>query len=152
MGDWGFAAILFIGMVLIGLSSYLQYRFYMRTTERMRDAWAGREGHFLVSGRGRHPLRGVVVLLVIDSAAEEIVDAKMMRGATVFARFRPRPSLLGPLVSIEFREDDPTILRAVAEAAANYRSAAAASRRDAETAAGEQRPRRRKKAVPTDAE
>ena len=73
--------------------------------------------------------RGAIVLLVIDAAREEIIDAEAMVGSTVFARFRPRPGLRGPLVTAEFRERNRFVQRATSEASDSFRTIRAGATR-----------------------
>lgn len=125
--DNGFFLVLLVAVVAVVLMSGLQQWGYLRAVERMRAEHAGEQGCFLVSGRAKGVLRGAVVLLVVDASREEIIDALVMAGASVFARFKRRDALRGPLVSVEFRERDRAVLRAIGEARESFRALTAKS-------------------------
>jgi len=125
--DNGFFIVLIVAVVAVVLMSGLQQWGYQRAVERMRSEHAGEQGCYLVSGRAKGILRGALVLLVVDASREEVIDAAAMVGASVFARFKRRDSLRGPLVSVEFRERDRAVLRAVGEARESFRALAARS-------------------------
>ena len=120
--DGRFAVVLGAALVLgIGLSLY-QHFYYQRVTKRMVAEHEGARESFLVSGRGKGWMRGAVVLLVVDSASSRIEAAEAMVGATVFARFRPRPELLGSVSNARERAGDKRLGDAVESAIAQYRS------------------------------
>lgn len=98
--DAGFALILLGALVLSGGLSYLQQRAYSKTTLRMAEQFKDSFGSTLVSGRGKGWGRGAVVIIVIDTLTRQVVAAEAMIGMTIFARFRPRPQLLGPLATV----------------------------------------------------
>lgn len=120
--DGRFGIVLLVVLVLgIGLS-LMQHFSYQRATRRMVAEHQGARESFLVSGRGKGWFRGAVVLLVVDSASSRIEAAEAMVGASVFARFRPRPELLGSLSSARDRATDKRLGEAVESAIAQYRS------------------------------
>lgn len=120
--DGRFGIVLLVVLVLgIGLS-LMQHFSYQRATRRMVAEHQGARESFLVSGRGKGWFRGAVVLLVVDSASARIEAAEAMVGASVFARFRPRPELLGSLSSARDRATDKRLGEAVESAIAQYRS------------------------------
>ncbi|WP_430591438.1 transcriptional regulator GutM [Humidisolicoccus flavus] len=122
----GFAILLGVVFVLMIGSGFLQHRNYMRATERLRVRHADERGSFLVSGRGKGWLRGSIVLLVIDSATKKITDAEAMVGMSIFARFKSRPELLGPMSSAASRTKDPKVAQGVEYALAQYKVTARA--------------------------
>ena len=119
--DTGFALILLAAIILNIVFSIMQHKMYMRVTRDMQNEYAGRSDHFLVSGRGKGFLRGAVVLLVIDSSRNQVVAAKAMVGSTMFARFKPRPELLGVATSAPSRAANSHLLKAVEYAMEQYR-------------------------------
>ncbi|GAA2174011.1 hypothetical protein GCM10009846_18290 [Agrococcus versicolor] len=120
--DGRFGIVLLVVLLLgIGLSLF-QHFSYQRATRRMVAEHQGARESFLVSGRGKGWLRGAVVLLVVDSSSSRIEAAEAMVGASVFARFRPRPELLGSLSSARDRAKDKHLGEAVESAIAQYRT------------------------------
>lgn len=117
-----FALILIVALLLSGALSLLQHFTYSRAAQRMTRAFAGERDMFLVSGRGRGFLRGAVVLLVIDRRERRVVAAEAMVGGTVFARFRGRPQLIGPLEGVQDRAPRGKLRDAVQYALDNYAS------------------------------
>lgn len=79
-------------------------------------------GRHLVSGRGKGRLRGAVVVLVVDSASQDVVAASVMAGATVVARLRPAPHLVGPVATIAERTTDVQVRRAIEDALTRLKS------------------------------
>lgn len=120
--DERFAIVLALMLVAGVLTSLWQHRAYSRATRRMAQAHEGLTGAFLVSGRGKGRLRGAIVLLVVDGASSAITAAEAMVGASVFARFRPRPELLGPAAGAEERASDPLLRKAVEHALEQFRT------------------------------
>lgn len=92
---WQFPALLFLAMVVSGLLTLLQQRQYSRELSRIAAASRGKDD-VLLSGRGRSLLGGAVLILVVDRTTAQIVTARGMVGASVFARFKDLPDLLGP--------------------------------------------------------
>lgn len=129
-----FVLLLLAALVASALLGLAQQAGYRRAAAGLQAAHAGAEG-YLVSGRSRGVLRGAVVLLVVDGRREEVLDARVMAGASVFARFRRRPALHGPLATIAFRERDRAVLRALEEAEASFRALRASRERRARRAA-----------------
>jgi glucitol operon activator protein len=120
--DTGFALIL-ISVLLLGFAlSFLQHRSYSRAAQRMTRAFAGEKDFFLVSGRGKGVLRGAVLLMVIDAKERRVIAAEAMIGITIFARFRGRPELIGPLDGVAARAKEPKLRDAVDYALANFAS------------------------------
>ena len=119
--DGGFAIIMIVVLVAGAGLSLLQHRTYQRATRRMAAKHQGELGSFLVSGRGKGWLRGSVVLLVVNSATSTIEAAEAMSGASVFAQFRPRPELLGPVEGATDKAGDKRLRKAVEEALGQYR-------------------------------
>lgn len=119
--DNGFALLLLAALVLGGVLSYIQHRAYAAATKRLTAQYQGREDMILVSGRGKGWTRGAVVLLVIDSITKRIVAAEAMVGVTIFARFRVRDDLIGPLSSAPKRADEKRVVEAVESGIKQYR-------------------------------
>jgi len=117
----GFAIILISALILSVLLSLLQHNTYNRATQRMTRAFAGEKDYYLVSGRGKGRLRGALVLLVIDASQQRIVAAEAMVGSTIFARFRGRPGLIGPLSGAAGRADEKHLKDAVDYALQQYK-------------------------------
>ncbi|CAL8970571.1 hypothetical protein PROP_03441 [Propionicimonas sp. T2.31MG-18] len=113
---WQFAAIL-IGALLASIAlSLWQHSRYMKVVNEMARANAGRRLR-LVSGRAKGRLRGAVVVLLVDPAAGEVVEARAMVGSTIFARLRPASELAGPVSDVVARAGDDKQLRAAVESA-----------------------------------
>ncbi|QCR19914.1 transcriptional regulator GutM [Agrococcus sp. SGAir0287] len=120
--DGRFGIVLLV-VLLLGIALSLWQHFsYQRATRRMVAEHQGARESFLVSGRGKGWFRGAVVLLVVDSASSRIEAAEAMVGASVFARFRPHPELLGSLSGARDRAKDKRLGEAVESAIAQYRS------------------------------
>jgi DNA-binding transcriptional regulator of glucitol operon len=113
---WQFPAILIGAMVLSIVLSLWQHRKYINVVNQMARENAGRQLR-LVSGRAKGRLRGAIVVLLVDPAAGEIVDARAMIGATIFARLHPAPELIGPVAGLAERVGDNKKVRKAAEAA-----------------------------------
>lgn len=120
--DSGFALLLLAALVLGGVLSYLQHRAYAAATRRLTEEFHGRADMILVSGRGKGWTRGAVVLLVIDSITKRIIAAEAMVGVTIFARFRVRNELVGPLSSAPKRANEKRVAEAVQSAIQQYRT------------------------------
>ncbi|PRX48505.1 glucitol operon activator protein GutM [Prauserella shujinwangii] len=112
---WQAAALLVAGFVVAGLLSYRQHLAYQRAVNALA-AQENRGGMLLVSGRAKGRLRGAVVLLVIDRRRGTVTRAQAMEGSSVFARFRERPDLTGPVAGAEERAGSRLLGRAVHEA------------------------------------
>lgn len=125
---WEFAALLAGAMLLGGLFTFWQQRYYNSTLQTMAAEHHER-GKTLVSGRGRSPLRGAIVVMVVDSRSRRVIDARAMIGSTVFARFRPAPELHGPLSTAPDRARNNQLRRAVEEAQLTFKSTSRPSRR-----------------------
>jgi DNA-binding transcriptional regulator of glucitol operon len=57
-----------------------------------------------------------MVVLVVDRAKREIVRADAMTGYTVFARFKPRPELIGSVAQAKERAGSRALREGVANA------------------------------------
>jgi len=117
--------LLLVGFVASMAASALQHRYYLRTVNRLAAA-EHRAGLILVSGRATGRLRGAVVLLLVRRADAVVEQAQVMQGASVFARFRTRPPLTGPLATASARASSPAVSRAVEDARDRYRRMTAA--------------------------
>lgn len=113
--NWQFAVLLLAAMVLSLVLSLWQRRRYLDVVNTMARQNAGRPVR-LVSGRGKGRLRGAVAVLLIDPAAGEVLEARTMIGATIFARLRPAPGLLGPLANVVDRAEGKHLKKAVESA------------------------------------
>ena len=112
---WQVAAFLISGFVVAGYLSYRQHMRYARVVNTVA-AEENRRGALLVTGRAKGKLRGAVVLLVVDRRQNLVTRALVMEGASVFARFRERPELLGPVSGVEDRAPSKATAKAVKEA------------------------------------
>lgn len=108
------AVILIVAFLAMTMFSLAQHRRYIRVINEMAKEFAG-PGRYLVSGRAKGRLRGTVVALVVDVPADEVVEARVMSGASVFAQLRPEPSLRGSLSDVVERAR-PGLLRKAVEA------------------------------------
>lgn len=97
------------------LLGWFQHRAYRTTVDRVA-AQEHRPGVALVSGRAKGVLRGAVAILVVDRGAQRVVRALVMEGASVFARFREAPELVGPVASAADRARSAARRKAVADA------------------------------------
>lgn len=114
---WQFALLLIAAMVASLMLSLWQHNRYLKVVNAMARANAGRNLR-LVSGRAKGRLSGAVVVLLVDSAAREVVDARAMQGASIFARLKPAPELLGPVATTSDRAGTKHLKKAVASALA----------------------------------
>ncbi|MGW4127251.1 transcriptional regulator GutM [Amycolatopsis japonica] len=112
---WQVAAFLISGFVVAGYLSYRQHARYAQVVNTVATE-ENRRGALLVTGRAKGKLRGAVVLLVVDRRQNLVTRALVMEGASVFARFRERPELLGPVGTVEERASSKATAKAVKEA------------------------------------
>lgn len=110
-----FAVYLIVLLVVGIVLSAWQGRRYGDQVRALIRAHRGEDLH-LVSGRAKARLRGAVALLLVDPATTSIVEARVMSGASVFARIRPAPELTGPIADAPSRATHPMVAKAVAEA------------------------------------
>jgi len=110
------AMVIIVGAFL--LASWLSYRQHQRYSRVVNEVATeeNRGGVLLVTGRAKGKLRGAVVLLVIDRRRELVTRALAMEGASVFATFRERPDLAGPLHTLAERASTKAMSKAIAEA------------------------------------
>ncbi len=118
--DWRFPALLITAMLLAMVFTLLQQRAYTRELNRTLGRASG-DHLMLVSGRGRSFRGGAIVIMIVDLAQRQIVEASVMSGLTVFARFRPEPRLTGPLEGVVDRINGTQIKAAVQMATAQIR-------------------------------
>ncbi len=109
-------AIYLLVLLLAGIVlSTWQARRYGRQVRDLVRAHRGEDLH-LVSGCGKGVARGAVVLLLVDPAHETIVEARATTGASVFARIRHAPNLVGPITGAASRAGNPRLAKAVTQA------------------------------------
>ncbi|MEU6643833.1 transcriptional regulator GutM [Saccharomonospora sp. NPDC046836] len=113
--SWQAVALLLVAFVAAGLLSYRQHLAYQRAVNELATE-ENRSGVLLVSGRAKGRLRGAIVLLVIDRRKGQVLRARAMEGRSVFATFRERPELAGPVEGAEDRAGSTALGRAVQEA------------------------------------
>ena len=113
--SWQFAALLLGALVASIVLSLRQHRAYLNVVNSMARANAGRPVR-LVSGRAKGRFRGAVVVLLVDPATKQVVDARAMAGATIFARLQPAPELLGSVADVVDRAEDKHLKKAVESA------------------------------------
>jgi DNA-binding transcriptional regulator of glucitol operon len=102
-------------MSLTGVSAIAQHKYYARTVKRIAREH-DEPGHMLVTGRGKSRFRGAIVVLVLRTTDEVIKAAVVMEGASVLARFRPRPGWVGRSARDPLPGASPRVAAAVAEA------------------------------------
>lgn len=112
---WQGLVVLLGVFVVAGLLGYRQHLSYQRAVNELADQ-ENRGGVLLVSGRSKGWRRGAIALLVIDRRRGRVLRAQAMEGASVFARFRERPELAGPVDAVEERAGSPALAKAVREA------------------------------------
>lgn len=112
---WQVLVLLLGAFVVAGVLSYRQHLGYQRAVNDLATA-ENRSGVLLVSGRAKGWRRGAIVLLVIDRRRGTVLRASAMEGASVFARFRERPELAGPVEAAEERAGTTALAKAVHEA------------------------------------
>lgn len=115
--EWLFPVMLISALILAGILAFFQQRRYVRAVNAAARRSEGREDA-LVTGRGNGFARGAVVVMVIDRSESKIIHCEAMVGATVFARFRPKPELLGPVEGSQERAETKQLARAVENALA----------------------------------
>lgn len=113
--SWQVLVLLLSGFVVAGLLSYRQHLGYQRAVNELATV-ENRRGVLLVSGRAKGWRRGAIALLVIDRRRGEVIRARAMEGASVFAKFVDRPELAGPIEGAENRAPSPILAKAVHEA------------------------------------
>ncbi len=96
---WEFPAALVAAMVLALILGYRQQKAYSGAVTRAAERYSG-PNNALVTGRGKGWLSGAVVIMIVDQESRRVVHAEAMTGATVFARPRQAPELLGPVDSL----------------------------------------------------
>ncbi|ASR34853.1 transcriptional regulator [Prauserella marina] len=124
--------------VVAGILSYRQHLGYQRAVNELATD-ENRSGVLLVSGRSKGRLRGAIVLLVIDRRRGEVIRASAMEGSSVFASFKEREDLTGPVEGAEERAGSKALAKAVGDAmrmasrlnAGTLRSAKAGERQQA---------------------
>ncbi|MGB3414508.1 MAG: transcriptional regulator GutM [Microbacteriaceae bacterium] len=104
--EWSFAVFFVIALILGGILSYIQHRAYAATVRELA-AEHHVAGLGLVSGRGKGFLKGIAIILVVDRQSQQVLDARKMVGASIFARFKEAPELRGTIASLrkEYAED-----------------------------------------------
>nr|WP_300144697.1 transcriptional regulator GutM [Propionicimonas sp.] len=113
---WQFALLLLGAMVASIVLSLWQHRGYLKVVNEMARENAGRQLR-LVSGRDKGRLSGALVVLLVDPATDQIVEAKAMTGATIFSRLRPAPQLTGPIATVAERTGENKHLQRAVDSA-----------------------------------
>ena len=109
---WQFAAILGGALVVSVLLGLWQQGRYATSVNAMVKNHHG-TGRILVTGRGLGRLRGTIVMLIIDDAADQVVAASKLRGTTIFATAKDAPDLIGPVAHLADRATDKQTRKAV---------------------------------------
>jgi len=109
---WQFAAILGGALVVSLLLGLWQQGRYATSVNAMVKNHHG-TGRILVTGRGLGRLRGTIVMLIIDDAADQVVAASKLRGTTIFATAKDAPDLIGPVADLADRATDKQTRKAV---------------------------------------
>jgi glucitol operon activator protein len=107
--------LLFVAMSLTAVSALAQHKYYTRTVRRLARE-NNDPGSVLVSGRGKGRVRGAIAVLVLDRQTEVVKAAATMEGASVLARFRPRPDWVGLSAREDLPRCSPRLAKAVADA------------------------------------
>lgn len=115
MPEASFAIYLLVLLLAGVVLSTWQARRYGAQVRDLVRAHRGEDLH-LVSGRSKGVTRGALVLLLVDPERETIVEARAMTGASVFARIRQAPELVGPVPEAASRAGNPRLAKAVAQA------------------------------------
>lgn len=113
--SWQTMVFLLGGFVVAGWLSYRQHLGYQRAVNDLATA-ENRSGVLLVSGRAKGWRRGAIVLLIIDRRRGQVLRARAMEGASVFAKFRERPELAGPIEAAEERAGSKAMAKAINQA------------------------------------
>lgn len=117
----GLIAVIALALVAANGLSYLHYRYYTRTVNRLIREH-NQPGRTLVTGRYRGRFRGAVALLVVrDGPTPTVERAMVMKGTTVLARFQEHPELLGTESTSAAVELAPSFRQAVDDAFDRYR-------------------------------
>ena len=120
MDQLGFVLLLIAAILLSFAFSYLQHMAYTRTVREVSAAH-DRPGNVVVSGRGKGFLRGCVVVLAVDSTTRTVLEARVMQGSTVLARFRRAAVLEGSLRGVESRATSQWMIEALQQATTQFR-------------------------------
>jgi len=123
MDQLGFIALLIFAIVLSFVFSYQQHRAYVGAIRELADDH-DRNGVVVVSGRGKGFLRGCVVILAVDATTRRILEARVMQGSTVMARFRRAHFLEGSLKGALEKATSKHMVTALEQATAQFRETA----------------------------
>lgn len=127
MDQLGFVLLLIFAIILSFAFSYQQHRAYVRAVRELADRH-DRTGIVVVSGRGKGFLRGCVVLLAIDATTRRILEARVMQGSTVMARFHRAGYLEVGLQGVAGNATSKHMALALEQATAQFRETTRASR------------------------
>lgn len=94
IGWVGFGIIFFLALVTSGILIFFQQKRYIHEVNRAVEISNG-PTDVLLTGRGKGIFQGAIVVLVLDKSTENISYVKVMKGATVFAKFKSAPEFLG---------------------------------------------------------
>ena len=112
---WQGLVLLLGAFVVAGLLTYRQHLGYQQAVNDLATE-ENRSGVLLVSGRAKGWRRGAIVLLIIDRRRGQVLRARAMEGASVFAKFRERPELAGPIEAAEERAGSKAMAKAINQA------------------------------------
>ena len=108
-----FPLILFVAFCLSVVLTLAQHKAYQQELNRaLRVPEADDPMCILISGRSRTWRGGAVIVAIINTVDKRIVYASVMKGISVFARFKPYPSLLGPIDQVENKMTDKRLVKA----------------------------------------
>lgn len=127
MDQLGFIALLIFAIILSFAFSYQQHRAYVAAIRELADTH-DRNGVVVVSGRGKGFLRGCVVLLAVDSTTRRVLEARVMEGSTVLARFRRATQLEVGLAHVMERATSKRMITALEQATTQFRETTRSSR------------------------
>lgn len=107
--------VLIIGLGIgWGIQLYLTHLQSRRFTEAVRSL--RKEGRAAV-GKGGTVYRGMAYCVLAADDADTVVAAQVLRGATVFARPKPAPKLIGRALQDLIQNHDSAVEQAAAQAA-----------------------------------
>lgn len=89
--------VLLGGFILSMLMSYMQHLYYQRTLNEIARSYKSSQ-YVLASGIHKGKFRGAIAILVVErNEPTNVRDVRVMKGATILARFKRVTALTGPL-------------------------------------------------------
>lgn len=126
--------VLLGGFILSMLMSYMQHLYYQRTLNEMARSYKSSK-YVLASGIHKGKFRGAIAILVVErNDPTNVRDVRVMKGATILARFKRLTALTGPLDETVLDKQGKATRRAFSDALERAKRVAADSVADPETA------------------